>query len=52
MHNLHLYEQKVAVFDYNYYINSAYRLLDVQSKLKVEEIVMVLRLGVWHNVKN
>lgn len=52
MHNLHLYEHNITVFDYNYYQRIGYSLLDYQRKMSVGEIVTVLRLGMRHDVRN
>ena len=52
MHQFYLYDQNILVFDYDYYQQSCYRLLDFQKQIGLKDLFIVLKMGQKHNVRN
>ena len=52
IHQLSLFEAGISPFDYDYYHSSGFWLIAHQKKLPLSDIMLVLRLGQRHNIRN
>jgi hypothetical protein len=52
MHQLYLFEANATIFDYDYYNEASFGLIEQQGKMHISEIYTVLKLGQRHSIQN